>query len=140
MNDKLHDVEPDEKHFPAALREAIGFVRVVELDRRAGSCIVAFEGRPAFAHSGGSTIQGGIVTAWIDHAMAWAVAAQNPKVGVATLEIKTSFLARTKPGPVQVHARVAKWGRLVVFLEAEVRDADGKLTATATSTGVLSPG
>lgn len=135
-HDRL-DLAPDEARFPAALREAIGFVRVVALDRQAGACTIAFDGRPAFTHSNGSVVQGGILTAWIDHAMAWAVAARDPDARVATLELKTSYLARTRPGPVQVHARTVKWGRHVVFLEAEVCDAQGQRTAAATSTGVL---
>ena len=130
-------MEIDEKRFPQALMAAIGFVDVLELDRRAGSARVAFDGRADFTHSNGATVQGGIITAWLDNAMAWAVAAKNPKASVASLEIKVSFLSRVGPGPSIAQARVVKWGRTVVFLEAELVTPDGKMLARASSSGVL---
>ena len=67
-------MEPlDEEHFPKPLREALGFRRVVDTDAQQGAVTLAFEPPPQFLHTGGTTVQGGIVGAWIDHAMAWAV-------------------------------------------------------------------
>jgi uncharacterized protein (TIGR00369 family) len=135
MNVEALDV--DEKRFPAALMAAIGFVEVLALDRRAGSARVAYDGRAEFTHSNGTTVQGGLITAWLDNSMAWAVTAQNPKASVASLEIKVSFLSRVGPGPAIAQARVVKWGRSVVFLEAELMAPDGKLLARASSSGML---
>ena len=53
---------------------------------------------------------------------------------VATLEIKVSYLELSRPGQLFAHARVVRAGKTVTFLEAELRDADGKLLATASST------
>ncbi|MBI2772427.1 MAG: PaaI family thioesterase [Burkholderiales bacterium] len=135
MSDR--SLTPDEHRFPAALRNAIGFVKVLELDEAAGRARVLFDGRAEFTHSGGTTVQGGILAAWIDHAMAWAVAAKNPKAAVASLEIKVSFVARVPPGPCICEARVLKWGRSVVFLEAELVSEAGKTLASASSSGIL---
>ena len=53
---------------------------------------------------------------------------------VPTLEMKVSYLAGAKPGRVIAKARVVKRGRQVIFVEASLADAEGKLLATATAT------
>ena len=126
--------------FSGGLLQAIGFVRLLQSDGVQGSVRMLFDGRPEFTHSHGTIVQGGILTAWMDHAMARAVAARDPSVVVATLEIKTSFLARVGPGPSVVAAQILKWGRTVAFLEAQVMDESGRVLAKATSCGMVSGG
>ena len=67
------DLIRDETVFPSALMHCIGFEEVLSLGAD-GTAEVRFRARPEFAHSKGTTVQGGIVTAWLDCAMAWAVA------------------------------------------------------------------
>jgi uncharacterized protein (TIGR00369 family) len=133
----LHINDMDETRFPTALLRTIGFVEALAMDGKVGSARIVFEGRSEFTHSEGTTVQGGIITAWLDNAMAWAVIARSPKVILASMEIKVSFLSRVGQGRHVVDARVVKWGRSVVFLEAQLLSEDGKLLATASSTGML---
>ena len=56
---------------------------------------------------------------------------------VFSLEIKVSFYERVGPGQGRVEARVIRRGKRVAFLQATLYNADGKLAAEATSTGIL---
>lgn len=80
-------------------------------------------------------IQGGFVCGMLDAAMANAVFCQLREVAiVATLEIKVSYLDVTRQGELSAQATIVRSGKTISFLEAELRDADGKLLATASST------
>jgi uncharacterized protein (TIGR00369 family) len=71
----------------------------------------------------------------LDAAMAYAVFGLKGEIAiVATLEIKVSYLEITRPGELTALGSVIRSGKTVTFLEAELRDADGKLLATASST------
>lgn len=89
-------------------------------------------------HPRGGIVQGGIVTGWLDAAMATAclVSGEDP-VAVASLEIKVSFLLAAHPGVYRSHGRVIRRGRSIGFMEAELRDANDLLIATASSTAAL---
>ncbi len=132
---KLPD-DTDLGHFPLALMQAIGLQEVVSLDAQRGSRLL-FEGRPEFTHSNGTTVQGGIITAWLDCAMAWAVNARAQGAALASLDIQVRFISRVGPGPSYAEARVVKWGRTIAVLEADLLDAEGKLLARASSTGMV---
>lgn len=85
-------------------------------------------------------VQGGIIAALIDNAMARALAAMNDgKVIAATVELNVSFLRPVKPGRVIGKGRVIRQGRNIAFLEAELFDLEGRLLARGTSTGVPVP-
>jgi uncharacterized protein (TIGR00369 family) len=82
-------------------------------------------------------VQGGFIAAFCDSAMgATSVTfAGDRKVYSANAEMKVSFVAPVHPGgTLTCSARVVSGGRRVAFLEAEVRDPDGRLLATASST------
>ena len=119
---------------PPVLLEVLGFQRVLALDAAAGTARVQYTARPAWAHSGGTTIQGGLLTSWLDNCMAFAIAARLPDTTSASLEFKVSFFERTAPGTVTAEARVKREGRSVAFLEADLFSEDGRLLASATST------
>jgi len=125
-----------EHAFPVPLLDLLGFVRMLE--PQGDWCCMEYEAREAHTHSSGTTVQGGILTAWMDHAMARAVVARDPNAMVSSLEIKTTFMSRVGPGTHLVRAAAAKWGRQVAFLEAQVCGANGRVLASATSTGLLS--
>ncbi|WP_038202566.1 PaaI family thioesterase [Xenophilus azovorans] len=118
------------------LLQAIGFERLVH-SAPEGVARVRFAPRSEFAHTEGTIVQGGFVTAWLDNAMAFAVAARDAQVRLASLELKVSFLERVGVAPVEAEARVLRWGGSVVFLEAQLMDADGGVLARASSTGKL---
>jgi uncharacterized protein (TIGR00369 family) len=104
------------------VRAADGFVRV------------EYDVGPQFTNPGGS-VQGGIVTALLDDAAAFAVIAMSGRpVYVPTLELKTSFFAAAMPGLLYAEARVIKLGRTIAFVEADLTDASGKLLARMSTT------
>lgn len=134
-------LEAGRSQVPLPLMQAIGFDAILRTDP-AGIAVVRYVGRIDHAHTNGRIVQGGFITSWLDHAMAVAVRARDADVSLASLDINVSFLERVEPGPVEVAARVLRWGKRVVFLQSELRrPADGPAVAPtlarATSTGML---
>lgn len=126
------------------LLESMGFVRIVSADPETGTVRAEFDALPRFCHTEGTIVQGGFVTAWLDFSMAQAALRKSGRaVGVASLELKVSFLQRVGPGRVVAEGRITRLGRRIAFLDAGLYDADGRLLATASSTAMLverSPG
>lgn len=126
-----HPLIADTERFPPALLQSLGFVDVTTSPQRAQ---VRFKPPVSCAHSGGTTVQGGYVTAFLDNAMAFAAASSEGSPALATLEMKVSFLGRAAVRPLIASAWVRRLGRTVAFLEAELHDDTGMLVATASST------
>ena len=97
-----------------------------------------FEGTPDERHynpMGG--VHGGYAATLLDSACGIAVHSMlKPDQGFTTLELKVSYLRgmNDTTGPVRAEGRVVNIGRRVAFAEADIRDAEGRLMATATST------
>jgi acyl-CoA thioesterase len=124
----------------AALFEAMGGFHVTGWDADKKEATAAFTVRREFCHTNATTCQGGFITAWLDAAIAQAVIRDSGgELSVASLEIKVSFLARVGPGPGKAVGRVIRRGSRVAFLEADLYSAEGRLSAQATSTGLLVP-
>lgn len=120
-----------------SLYETMGLTRIVEMDGEAGQACLEYAARPEQCHSGG-VVQGGFVTGWIDAAMAHAMIARvGEGVVPMTLELKVSFLAPARPGPVFARGWIVKAGRKTAFVEGSLKDGDGNLLATASSTLML---
>lgn len=80
-------------------------------------------------------IQGGFICGMLDAAMAHAVFCMlREHAIVATLEIKVSYLEICRAGELFASGTVIRYGKTVTFLEAELRDDDDRLLATASST------
>jgi uncharacterized protein (TIGR00369 family) len=123
-----------------ALKESMGDFRVTGWDPATRTARAAFNVRREYCHTNGTIAQGGFITAWLDAAMAHAVLHDTDQAhNVASLEIKVSFLERVGPGEGTVNGRVVRRGKRVVFLEGELYNAEGRLAARATSTGMLVP-
>ncbi len=123
-----------------ALMEAMGNFHILSWDPQRRVLRAGFTVRREFCHTNGTIAQGGFVTAWLDAAMAHAVHHDtDQQINVASLEIKVSFLEKVGPGPGTVEGRVVRRGKRVAFLEASLFDGQGRLAATATSTGMLIP-
>jgi uncharacterized protein (TIGR00369 family) len=91
--------------------------------------------KPEFMHPG-RAVQGGIVTAYADMAMAMAahtLCAEGEFL--VTSQLSISFLAPVTKGPVFGEGAVVKRGRSTFFMEAVVKDSDGIELARATSVG-----
>lgn len=122
------------------LMQALGGMQVVELNHDKPLATLEFSCLPEFCHSNASIAQGGYITAWMDAAMAHAVLlTTQPVLTVASLDINVRFLERVGPGKVLASGWVVRRGRKVAAMEATLRDASGKLLATATSSGLLVP-
>ncbi len=122
------------------LMQALGGMRLLQLDKESNRATLEFNCLPAFCHTNQSVAQGGFVTAWLDAAMAHAmILTTDPAVSVASMDINVRFLERVGPGPVHATGWLVRRGRKVGSLAAELRTPDGRLLATATSSGMLVP-
>jgi uncharacterized protein (TIGR00369 family) len=111
--------------------------KVVEIDKQQQSCTFEFNIGHQLCHSV-DIVQGGFVTAMLDATMSHtAFGIQNDIVNVATLEIKVSFFEPSRAGHFRCVGRLRKVGRSTGFMEAELYNADGLLTASATTTAKL---
>lgn len=89
-------------------------------------------------HPRGGIVQGGIVTGWLDVAMATAcLVGGEDGLAVASLEVKVSFLQAAHPGLYRSYGTMIRRGRSIGFMEAELRDAEDVLIARASSTAAL---
>ena len=83
---------------------------------------------------------GGVATSLLDAALGTAVvSAIGPEEWCGTMQISVQFREPIFPGPVTVEGRVARRGRTAAFAEGEVRDAGGKILATAHGTWTIWP-
>lgn len=83
------------------------------------------------------TVHGGFAATLLDSACGTAVhTTLRPGQAYTSLEIKVNYLRTitADTGVVRVHGWVVKAGSRAAFAEADVRDADGRVLATATST------
>jgi uncharacterized protein (TIGR00369 family) len=81
-------------------------------------------------------VHGGYVCTLLDSALGCAVQSTLPAgVTYTSIEIKVSYLrpVSAASGELRVEGRVTKPGRRVAFAEGEVRDAAGRVLATAQS-------
>jgi uncharacterized protein (TIGR00369 family) len=86
-------------------------------------------------------VHGGLVCTLLDSVAGCAVQTTLPVgVGYTSIEIKLNYLRPVHAGGrLLAHGWVSKPGRRVAFAEGDVRDADGKLVATASSSCLVLP-
>jgi uncharacterized protein (TIGR00369 family) len=102
-----------------------------EVDALRGRSTLSFRLGEQFCHSG-DVVQGGFITAMLDAAMSQALFAHDDTViGVSSLEISTRYLEVTRAGPLQALGRIVRLSYRTAFTEAELRDAEGRVLATA---------
>jgi len=119
-------------HAPPAVKTLGG--SIVSYDDATQTMEMQFYASEAFCHSG-DIIQGGFVTGMLDATMSHAVfAAVRRPIILPTLEIKVSFLDIARMGELVASGTVVRLGKSVAFLEGQLKDPQGKLLATATST------
>lgn len=107
----------------------------------AGVGEVVFTCRPdESAYNPIGLVHGGLVCTLLDSAAGCAVhSTLAAGVGYTSAEIKVSYLrpVRADGGELTAHGWVVRPGRRVSFAEADVRDAAGKVVATASSTCLI---
>lgn len=95
------------------------------------------EFRPELGNSMG-TFHGGVLMSTMDSAMSAAARGIDPEnIGVATLDMRTSFLSAAKD-VITIEAECIRQGRSIAFCEARAMDQDGTVVATASGTFKLS--
>ena len=111
----------------------------VAFDAEAQTISMTFRTTKDFAHTNGTIVQGGFVTAMLDMTMAHLVMGlTDAKSNPISLDINTSFIAPCPVGAQVCNARVIKLGRSIGFLAADLY-AEDSLIASATSTVKLVP-
>jgi uncharacterized protein (TIGR00369 family) len=99
-----------------------------------GTAVLTMPVRPDM-HNGVGWLQGGMLVAIADEAMALALYPLLEKnEGIATIAESTSFIRGVQKGSVLAEARIIKKGRRVAFMEAEVRADDGEKTLLSRTT------
>jgi len=113
--------------------------RPARCDPRTGRMTVAFEARRDFCNLMGS-VQGGMLTAMLDLAMAFAVLCTlEDGYVVPSLEVKTTFIAPARAGQITGEGMMVRRGRTIAFMEGRLFDPQGNLLATASATGQIRP-
>ena len=111
--------------------------KIVGADPVVKSCTIEFDISTDFCHSV-DVVQGGFVTAMLDAAMTHAAfATGDDVVNVHSLEIKTNYLEPTRAGRLRALGTIIKSGYKLAFMEGQLYDAQGVLTATASTVAKL---
>jgi uncharacterized protein (TIGR00369 family) len=104
----------------------------------AGDGFAAFEAVPSLrAYNPLGTVHGGYAATLLDSACGCAAHSRlTPTQGYTTLELKVAYhkAITQETGRLRAEGRVLSIGRRAAFTEATLKDADGKLYASATST------
>jgi uncharacterized protein (TIGR00369 family) len=109
------------------------------MDAEKGRAAIEVEAEMRMCHSGG-VVQGGFVTGWIDAAMARAaMCVTNFEQTPMSLEIKVSFFAPATPGRLVAEAWIERRGRSTMFVEGNLKNAEGVIVAKGTSTIRMMP-
>jgi uncharacterized protein (TIGR00369 family) len=99
-----------------------------------GIAVLTMPVRPDM-HNGVGWLQGGMLVAIADEAMALALYPLLEKTeGIATIAESTSFIRGVRKGTVHAEARVIRKGRRVAFMEAEVWADEGEKTLLSRTT------
>lgn len=104
----------------------------------AGDGWAVFEGTPGrHAYNPIGTVHGGYAATLLDSACGCAAHSKlSASQGYTTLELKVAYhrAMTDQTGPVRAEGKVITFGRRAAFTEATIRDAAGRVYATATST------
>jgi len=93
-----------------------------------GKAILKMDVRPDM-HNGVGWLQGGMLAALADEAMALALyPLLSDEEGIATISESTSFIKGVQTGMICAEGRVVRKGRRVAFMESDVRMDDKKQT------------
>ncbi len=124
---------------PAPMTEPLGQSMngvILEMDPIAGAAVLAFDPGDQFLQGGGA-IQGGIVTAMLDYAMALAAFSRLPAgKSFGTVSITTHFLKPARIGRHIARASLDRMGASMIFASATLAK-DGADSPLATGTAVM---
>ena len=93
--------------------------------------------RPEYLQ-GAKTMQGGLIVALADEAIAHAMMTQlSPEEGLTTIELKSNFLAGVNSGELIADATVFKKGQSLIIGDCLVTDNKGKNICRVSATFLL---
>ena len=125
----------DDLPLPPAAR-LLGW-RLVAVDPQAGTIEVEFDAKPDFGNPSGF-IQGGFIAAMLDDTLGPAAFAMTGGGRLTTtINLHVHYVRPVAPGRVTARAKVVNIGASIAFMEGELFDAAGKLSATASASALL---
>ncbi len=86
------------------------------------------------------TVHGGVISAWLDSAMGYSIQTTlDADEGFTTLDLTVRYLrgVTAETGPVRAVGKVEHRGGRTATARGELRDADGALLASGTTTGMI---
>ncbi|MDQ6742826.1 MAG: PaaI family thioesterase [Candidatus Dormibacteraeota bacterium] len=115
----------------AGWQETIG-ARIAQVEP--GSVVVELDVHAGHRHDGG-VVQGGVITQIADAAMGMSLMTkQEDGLANTTIELKINFLRPVVEGRLRAVGRIVEMRSSLLFSEADVLDAEGRLVARASST------
>jgi uncharacterized protein (TIGR00369 family) len=115
----------------AGWQETIG-ARIAQVEP--GSVVVELDVHAGHRHDGG-VVQGGVITQIADAAMGMSLMTkQEDGLANTTIELKINFLRPVVGGRLRAVGRIVEMRSSLLFSEADVLDAEGRLVARASST------
>jgi uncharacterized protein (TIGR00369 family) len=123
---------------PSQSSQTLGF-ELVEMDVKAGTAKVTFDGKAAFTNPTGY-IQGGFLSAMLDDVIGMiSMLKVAPKGFASTIDLHVHYLRPVRAGPITVEARISNKGPSIIFAQADLYDCRGKISAKATSALAITP-
>ncbi len=123
------------QHRPACMETLNG--RVLAFSPEKAELSMQFEPGLNCCHSV-DIVQGGFITAMLDAAMAHVVIAMETfRIELSSIDVNVSFLRPARAGKYVAVGSIVKLGKNIGYLKAELFNAQGELTASATSSAYL---
>jgi uncharacterized protein (TIGR00369 family) len=119
------------------LNPFLDFLGITLSDLKDGYAEFRMPVRPEYLQ-GAKTMQGGLIVALGDEAIAHAMMTQlNPDEGLTTVELKSNFLAGVSEGELIARASVFKKGQSLIIGDCLVVDDKGKNICRVSATFLL---
>jgi acyl-CoA thioesterase len=113
-------------------------------DAREGWVRLRVRVRDELCNAAGAPVHGGVYASLVDMAVGGALGtvreASEGGVGQTTLDLNVSFVAAARGGDLFAEGRLLRRGRTIVFGEASVTDAEGRLLAVGRATYMILAG
>lgn len=119
------------------LNPFLDFLNVSLVDLSEGRACFRMSVRPEYLQ-GAKIMQGGLIVALADEAIAHAMMTQlAPEEGLTTIELKSNFLAGVTDGELLAEATVFKKGQSLIIGDCLVKDSQGKSICRVSATFML---
>lgn len=125
----------DDLHLPPVAR-LLGW-KLNAFDPNAGTIECEFSAAHEFTNPSGF-VQGGLIAAMLDDTLGPAVFAMTAgKRMTTTIDLHLHYVRPVRPGRVTTKAKIVNLGVSIAFIQGELFDADGRLSATAIASAML---